>query len=597
MGTAEQLGRGRGLAGELGSRAVEFHRAETLSIPITLVILVPAFGALVAAAVPVVLALTAVAATLGLLAVPSQLAPLDGAVSSVVLLIGMAVGIDYALFYIRREREERAGGASRERALATAAATSGRAVLVSGMTVLIAMAGMFLTGNATFSSFALGTMIVVAVAMVGSVTFLPAMLAVLGDRIEWGRIPRLGRRGTPGARSRLWNTVTRSALRRPLASALVALTALAALAVPAFGLQTLVPGAQSVPASLPVMKTDARIQAAFPGDPAPAQVVVAAANVGAPTVRAAITGLERSAMASGQVGQPMSVSVNTAGTVAVVQMPLAGGGTDAPSNRALVTLRDRLIPRAFGRLTGVTVQVTGETAQSKDFNDLIAARTPLVFAFVLGLAFLLLLVTFRSLAITVTAIALTLLSVGAAYGVLVLVFQHHWAEGLLGFHSIGGITSWLPLFLFIVLFGLSMDYHVFILSRIKEARDRGMSTRDAVAHGLATTAGVVNNAAIVMAAVFAIFATLSSLEFKQLGVGLAAAVLIDATLIRCVLLPATMTLLGEANWYLPRRMHRLWGAESALPREQPAAARPAAIRRSESVAQTAGAVESANAGP
>jgi RND superfamily putative drug exporter len=459
------------------------------------------------------------------------------------------------------------------------------------------MAGMFLTGNATFSSFAVGTMIVVAVAMVGSVTFLPAMLAVLGDRIELGRIPRLGRRRGPRARPRLSTAVARSALRRPLRSALVAAIVLAGLAVPAFGLQTLVPGAQSVPASLPVMKTYARIQAAFPGDPAPAQVVVSGANVGAPAVRTAIARLERSALATGQIGQPMSVSVNSAGTVAVVSMPLAGGGTDATSNRALVTLREQLIPRAFERLGAVRVQVTGETAQSKDFNDLLAARTPLVFAFVLGLAFLLLLVTFRSLTIPVTAIALTLLSVGAAYGVLVLVFQHRWAEGLLGFHSIGGITSWLPLFLFIVLFGLSMDYHVFILSRIKEARDGGMSTRDAVAHGLATTAGVVNSAAIVMAAVFAIFATLSSLEFKQLGVGLAAAVLIDATLIRCVLLPAVMTLLGEANWYLPRWMRRPLAAERARARPQPVAAPHAASRRPGAVAQAAVVVEGVESAP
>jgi RND superfamily putative drug exporter len=426
-------------------------------------------------------------------------------------------------------------------------------VLISGMTVMIAMAGMFLTGQATFASFATGTMIVVAVAMVGSVTFLPALLAALGDRIDKGRIPglmrRRGVRGTP-ASARLLRPV----IGHPLASGAAALALLAALAVPAFGLHTLVPGVRSVPANLPVMKTYSRIQAAFPGSASPAEVVVQARDVRAPAMRAAVVQLEAQAQRTHQIGGPMSLSVNHAGTVAVVEMSLAGNGTDAQSNRALALLRKDLIPRTVGAVPGAKADVTGMTASSKDFNDLLSARTPLVFAFVLGLAFLLLLFTFRSVVIPITAIVLNLLSVGAGYGAMALVFQHHWAEGLLGFTSIGGVTSWLPLFMFVILFGLSMDYHVFILSRIKEAHDRGLGTRDAVAEGIGASAGAVTSAAAVMVAVFAIFASLSMLELKEFGVGLAAAVLIDATIIRGVLLPATMTLLGEANWYMPRFM-------------------------------------------
>jgi RND superfamily putative drug exporter len=262
------------------------------------------------------------------------------------------------------------------------------------------------------------------------------------------------------------------------------------------------------------------------------------------------------AVATGEMQEPVEVRVSPDRTLARVDIPLAGKGTDDASDRALAALRDDVVPHTVGAVSGVRADVTGLTAGSKDFNDQMKATAPLVFAFVLGMAFLLLLATFRSIVIPLKAILLNLLSVGAAYGVLVFVFQEGHFESLLGFQSIGGITSWLPLFLFVILFGLSMDYHVFILSRVREAYDRGMSSDDAVAHGIKTTAGVVTSAAVVMVAVFAIFATLSSLEFKQMGVGLAVAVLIDATIIRGVLLPATMKLLGDWNWYLPRFIGR-----------------------------------------
>ena len=535
----------------------DFAKARTLSLPITLLILVVAFGALVAAGIPVLLAATGVAATLGLIGLVSQLAAVDQVVSETVLLIGMAVGVDYSLFYMRREREERAAGRDEQAALRAAAATSGRSVLISGLTVMAAMAGMYLAGNKTFASMATGTIIVVAVAVLGSLTVLPALLATLGDRVMKARVPIIARRREAGGEPRLWSAVVDRVLRRPLVSVLLSGGLVVALAIPAFGLHTSLPGLQGLPNGLGIVKTLNRIEKAFPGGPLPAYVVIQSKDVNTPQVRGAIDSLEREALATGQIHEPFKVAVNGAHDVAVVSMPLSGSGTDAASYRALDTLRRQVIPATLGSMAAVKAQVTGTTAESRDFNDSMKSHAPLVFAFVLTMAFILLLVTFRSIVLPITAIVLNLLSVGAAYGVLVLVFQHTWAQGLLGFKSTGAVTSWLPLFLFVILFGLSMDYHVFIISRIREAYDRGRRTEDAIAHGIKSTAGPVTSAAIVMVAVFAIFASLGALEFKQLGIGLAVAILIDATVVRAVLLPATMKLLGDANWYLPRRLQWL----------------------------------------
>jgi uncharacterized membrane protein YdfJ with MMPL/SSD domain len=535
--------------------ADDFSKAAGLSLPITLAIMIVAFGALAAAGIPVLLALTGVMATVGLVAIPSQFSPVDPAINEVILLVGMAVGVDYALFYLRREREERAAGKDPDAALAAAAATSGRAVLVSGLTVMVAMAGMYFTGDPTFSSFATGTIIVVAVAMLGSLTVLPALLSKLGDKVMKGRVPIIGRR--QAGPSRMWSAILNPVLRHPVIAATLSAGALVALSIPAFGLHTGNPGADNLPKDAPIVKTFDRMEKAFPGNDLPAQVVVQAPNVNAPAVTHAIGDLERSAVASGHFNRPVKVDVAPSGKVAVVTMPIAGNGTDARSNAALASLRDDLIPSTIGKTDGAQAQVTGATAQSKDFNDLMKSKAPIVFAFVLAMAFLLLMVTFRSIVIPIKAIVLNLLSVGAAYGVLVLVFQNGVGQSLLGFDSTGTIVSWLPMFLFVILFGLSMDYHVFILSRIREAYDRGMSTDDAVEYGIKSTAGVVTSAAIVMVAVFAIFGSLSILMLKQMGIGLAAAVLIDATIIRAVLLPATMKLLGDWNWYLPKRLQWL----------------------------------------
>jgi putative drug exporter of the RND superfamily len=531
----------------------DFRRAELSSIPLTLGILLVAFGALLAAFLPVLLALTAFAGATGVLAFASQALPVDAAAQSVMLLIGLAVGVDYSLFYLKREREERALGKSREAALDAAAATSGRSVLISGVTVIVAMAGMFFAGNDAFIGVGLGTIIVVAIAVVGSLTVLPALLSRLGDRVEAGRIPGRGRVRS-GGDSRLWAAVLERVLRRPLVAAVVAGGLLVALAAPALSLHTATSDAIDLPQGLAPVQTMNRIDSAFPGAPDPAAVVVEADDVTAPKVKAAVERMKRAALDSGAAHRPIEVDVNPAETVAVVSVPLAGDGPgDAASEQALATLR-RI---ARERIAPTDVVVGGGIAASYDFNSSLKSHMPLVFAFVLGLAFVLVLVTFRSLVIATKALLLNLLSVAAAYGLLVIVFQHGVGESLLGFHASGAIVSWLPLFLFVVLFGLSMDYHVFILSRIREAHDRGLSTEDAIAHGIKSTAGVVTAAATVMVFVFAIFATLSQLSLKQLGVGLAAAVLIDATVVRGVLLPATMKLLGDANWYLPHRLNWL----------------------------------------
>ena len=529
----------------------DFKQALFTSLPITLLILLLAFGALVAAGVPLLLALTAVLATIGLMGPISQLSGVDSSVNEVILLIGLAVGVDYSMFYLRREREERESGRSESASLAAAAATSGRAVMISGLTVMIAMAGMYLAGASTFQSFATGTILVVAVAVVGSLTVLPATLAWLGDRIEKGGVPIIKDQPWNAGESALWSRILSPVLRHPVVAVVAAGGLLVILSIPAFRLHTANPSVRTLPQDLSVIQTYNQIQAVFPGGPIPAIVAVSAADVTSPEVSGAIADLRDQAASSADFEQPITTEVSADRTVAQVSIPLAGDGSDSQSTAALASLRDDLIPATVGGAPGVTADVTGYTAESEDFTDTLKSHAPLVFGFVLLAAFILLLFTFRSIVIPFKAIVLNLLSVGAAYGILVWIFQEGHLESLLGFESSGAIVSWMPIFLFVVLFGLSMDYHVFILTRIREAFDRGMPTNEAVAHGIKTTAGVVTSAAVVMISVFAIFATLSLLIFKQLGVGLAMAVLIDATIIRGVLLPATMKLLGDWNWYLP----------------------------------------------
>jgi len=533
----------------------DFRRAEWTVVPLAIGILLVVFGALLAALLPVVLALTAFLAANGLLALVSHVLHVDDTASSVMLLMGMAVGVDYCLFYLRREREERARGAGREAALRTAAATSGRSVLVSGLTVMVAMAGMFLAGTQLFDGFAVATISVVLIAVAGSVTVLPALLSLLGDRVELGRVPFLGRISRPADGSRFWKFVLDRVLARPGLSATVASGALLALAAPTLTIHTaMLSVPQMLPASTPIVQRYDHITAAFPGGPAPALVVVQAPDIRSAAAQQQIAAL--TSYRSSALGQPRVVTVYPAANLAEVAVPLAGSGTDATSQQALTTLHDQIMPATVGKIPGGTALVSGTLAESLDWNNSLSNHIVPVFLFVLGVTFVLMLVSFGSVVIATTTISLNLLSVGAAYGVLTAVFVHGWGAGLLGTTAPGAIESWIPLFVFVVLFGLSMDYNVFVVSRIKEAHDRGLPTRQAVAYGIRSTAGVVTSAAIIMVAVFAVFGSLSIQQFKQLSVGLSVSVLLDATVVRGVLLPSVMALLGDRNWYLPRRLAR-----------------------------------------
>lgn len=555
--------------------AGDLAKARNLSLPITLGILLLAFGALVAAGIPVLLAITGVMATIGLVSLPSQISPVDESIAEVILLIGMAVGVDYSLFYLKREREERASGKSSEAALDAAAATSGRAVMISGFTVIAAMAGMLMAGDKTFISFGFGTMMVVAVAMIGSLTVLPAMLSALGDRVNKGRVPLLGRmrqrreaHGETGGG--VWAWVVERVLRRPAISAVLATALLVAIAIPATELKTQQTSVKDFPQDLPAMQAYNQMQAAFPSENIPAVVVYQNENVRSAESKAAIAAFSDRVDADPGMYAPNEVVYSEDGSLAKISVPIANSSDQDAAETEAAQLRDEIIPDTLGAVPGASVAVSGMAAQSIDFNELMNERVPIVFAFVLGLAFVLLMVTFRSIVVPVKAIVLNLLSVAAAYGVLALVFQRGWGSDLLGFEPTGAIAPWLPLFLFVILFGLSMDYHVFIISRIRELYDGGMSSDEAVAEGIKSTAGVVTSAAAVMVGVFAIFGSLSMLPLKQMGVGLAAAVLIDATIIRAVLLPASMKLLGDANWYLPKWLEWLprvqgEGAATAAP--------------------------------
>ncbi|MFJ8026955.1 MMPL family transporter [Streptomyces sp. NPDC096311] len=545
----------------------DFKKAEYSAVPVALGILLIAFGALVAALLPVALALTAIMATMGLMGIVSHLQPMSDTANSVMLLVGLAVGVDYCLFYLRREREEREAGRDAGAALRIAAATSGRAIVVSGVTVCVAMAGMLFTGLAEFEAMGLASLMVVAVAMVGSVTVLPALLSLLGERVEKGRLPFLhpDKRRARGKRvrsaeegSRFWSAVLRVVLAKPAVSLVVAAGALLAIAAPALGMKTQqLTLDKEFGDSLPIVGTYNRVNDAFPGGSEPAEVVVKAHDINAADVKSALADFRTQAISSGASRGPVDIKVHAAQNVAFVYVPLVGGSDQDKAEKSLQLLRDTVRPDTLGKVDGVQAPITGQVAGSHDFSDQLLGSVAPVFAFVVVFAFLLMLLSFRSLTIAITSIVLNLLSVAAAYGILVAVFQHGWGASLVGAQGVGAIITWLPLFLFVILFGLSMDYHVFVVSRIREARLRGRDTKDAIRHGVVTTAGVVTSAAVIMVAVFAIFGTLSMQSMKQMGVGLAAAVLIDATIIRGVLLPAVMALLGERNWYLPKWLNRL----------------------------------------
>ncbi|WP_238993635.1 MMPL family transporter [Nocardioides caldifontis] len=534
----------------------DLRAAEGISLPVTLVLMLLAFGALVAAGLPVLLAATSVAATIGVMAPLSHLVHAEGTVSSMIVLIGMAVGVDYSLFYLKREREERAAGRSTRDAVEIAAQTSGHSILVSGGAVIAAMAGLFVVDDATFDSLAVGSILVVAVAVLGSITVLPALLVKLGRWVDRPRVPglwRLNRRiGRGGISSRVLGPV----VRHPRVALVLSAVVVALLAAPAFAMRTHSATLETLPASIEEVQTLRAVEEHFPGDAGAAAEVVVRARSGADrdAVDAALADVARQASATGEfvVGDdPVRTSDDGLTSVLTLGMPFEE--SDERVDDAIRTLRQDVVPATLGGVDAVAEHaVGGGPAANLDFADNQDGRLLLVVGFVLLLTMLIMVVTFRSVVLAVVSGALNLASVGVAFGVLTLVFQEGWGSDLLDFTSPGFVIDWLPLFVLVVLVGLSMDYHVFVLSRVREHVARGLPTRLAVEKGIADTAGVVTSAAAVMVSVFAIFATLSMLEMKTMGVGLSAAILLDATLIRLVLLPALLVLLGERSWWPAR---------------------------------------------
>ena len=527
----------------------DLQKSELVSVPITLVLLLVVFGALIAAGIPLLLAITAVIAATSLTELLSGWLPITSTTYEVVLIIGLAVGVDYSLFYLRREREERAAGRTFPEALRIAAGTSGRAIVISGGTVMITMASLFLTGLDIFSGAAVGTIAVVGVAVVGSLTMLPALLSWLGPRSGGGRLPFLGRRRAAARPSRFWAALVGRVTRHPAIWGGVAALALLALAAPALGMRLGQP-IDDAPAGIAEVQTMSQIQAAFGQDQAPAEIVVTGNGITSPRMGTAVSALRVIAAndpagRGGAIGGPVVATVLGGGRALLVEVTLAGNGSDTASYHALTTLQSQILPETLGKVPGVSYAVTGDTAQLSADTHQIRDRLPLVLTVVGLLALVLLLAAFRSLAISLVSVLLNLLSVAAAYGLITLIFQDGRLQGLLGYTSIGAIIWWVPLFMFVLLFGISMDYNVFILSRIREHRLRGATTRDAVVSGIASSAGVVTSAALIMVAVFSIFATVSMVDLKILGVGTAAAIVIDATIVRGVLLPAALTLLGD----------------------------------------------------
>ena len=546
-----------------------------ITIPISFLILLFAFGAIVASVIPILLAVTSLLAAFGFLGIYSHVV---GAVSpnatQLIVLIGLAVAVDYSLFMITRFRVERRAGRDRAKAIEVSSSTAGRAVFFSGLAVMISLAGLVTLGVNLFTSMAVGTIGVVLVSVIGSLTFLPATLSILGDRVNAGRIstwlPRLARALPLGALSRrgeaaiqwldrraarqegsgFWGRLVTAVMARPVPMTIVAAALLLAIASPVLQLRT---GVSDITAFPPTIDGVAGIELLNEKWPSGTdlQLAVVVTQADRADTQAAIERLKPAGLAVPGLSEPVTVTPSKDGKVALVSFTMAGRENDE-ANRAIVRqFRTQVDPSIFGGLAGVRTYVTGDAAYALDVTQVYSDGIPTIFTFVLGLSFLLMLVAFHSIVIPIKAILLNLLSTGAAYGVLVLVFKDGWLAEPLGITKIDVIESWVPLFIFTILFGLSMDYHLFILTRIKEARDRGLDSRAAVAKGISVTAGTITSAASIMVVVFAVFVTLKFAFIQELGLGLAVAVFIDATIIRSVLLPATMTLLGDWNWWMP----------------------------------------------
>ncbi len=528
---------------------------ETIGIAVALLVLVFVFGAVVTGLIPIVLGLASIAVALGAAALVGLVFDLSFFVTNMITMIGLAVGIDYSLFIVSRFREEREAGRDKIDAIARAGGTASRAVFFSGLTVVLALLGMLLLPNTIFRSLGIGAILVVVAAVSASLTLLPAVLSLMGDRINWlrirGRSPKAAAR-----RGRFWDRITTSVMRRPVTSLVLSAGLLIVLSLSYFSIDTGFNGVSTLPDEIESKQAFLVLEDEFSGGlTSPVEIVIQGQQTDA--IEEAISALEERLSLEPAFGGGMEVTTSEDDTIAIVSSPLAGDINSAASIDAVRTLRNEILPEVFAD-ANATVLVGGETAGSVDFLDQTSRWTPIVFLFVLGLSFILLTVAFRSVVIPTKAIAMNLLSVGAAYGLVVLFFQAGvgpgWVKdiaGFFGFTQVEVIEAWLPLFLFSVLFGLSMDYHVFLLSRIRERFDTTGDNTESVAYGLRTTAALITGAAAIMVAVFGGFAAGRLVSFQQMGFGLAAAVLLDATIVRSVLVPASMKLLGDRNWYLP----------------------------------------------
>jgi uncharacterized membrane protein YdfJ with MMPL/SSD domain len=519
-------------------------------VPLALVVLLLVFGAVVAGLVPLMLAIASIVVALALVALLAQAYDLSVFTQNMLIGMGLALGIDYSLFTLSRYREERLQGREKPDAIATAGATAGRAVLFSGIAFVLAMLGLLLVPSTIFRSLAAGAILVGIVSVIAALTLLPAVLALLGDRVNALRVPFFGRAAEQAGREgRFWGAIVERVMRRPVASLVLAAGLLLALAVPVLALDTGTSGAATLPDRFQSKQGYLLLREEFPKQSTEPVDIAVVGDVRQPAVERALARVEQELARRPIFGEP-TVEANETGTVARVTVPVAGNADGERAIAAVRDLRGEAVPRAFAGVDA-EVYVGGDTAEELDYHNTVDFWLPLVLLFVLGLSFLLLTLAFRSIVVPATAIGMNLLSVGAAYGLLVLVFQEGIGNALLGLREAESIDAWVPLFLFAVLFGLSMDYQVFLLSRIRERYTQTGNTDAAISFGIGSTARLITGAALIIIAVFWGFAMGDTIAFQQMGFGIAVALLIDATIVRSVLVPATMKLLGERNWYLP----------------------------------------------
>ena len=565
----ELVGAGSIKAGLNDLLAKDLGRATVLSLPVTLLVMVFVFGAIVAASVPVILGISSVLAGLGLWGVASQLVPDPGPVTHIIVLMGMAIGVDYSLFYLKRQREERALGADNIDAIEIAAATSGHSVLTSGLVVMVSMGALYLAGHIAFESMATGAVLVVAIAILASLTVLPAMLSKFGRYLDKPRVPlvwRLTQKG--GVKPRLWSAMLKPSLRHPVIALVLSVGALLALAVPALDLRLKATGIDDLPKSIPAMQANERLTRSFPSQADTHLIAVKVPAGQTEQLRSAVIRLVDRAEKNDLFVHTPAPEIRTSkdGTVSTIAVGTRFNSSSEKARQSLTALREDIAPDTVGTVRGAEFAVGGsDVAYDVDYRANVVEKMPWVLGVALLLTFLVMAIAFRSITLALITVVLNVLSAVASFGLLALIVQRTWAEGILDFESTGRVVAWLPLMLFVILLGLSMDYHVFVVSRIREAARGGLSIRDAVEQGITRTAGVVTSAAIVMVCVFALLASLNFIEMKQMGVGMACAVLLDATLIRIVVLPAVVTLLGWKTWWPSRLAHQDESRPTVIP--------------------------------